>query len=88
MLFRNKICEPRTKNIIDILFDIFSLPALILFFFPQVKTRFMDLLNLFKTSSGERSRESTNEGSCSDDEDEDGSETIGESEGEQTRDLL
>lgn len=48
----------------------------------------MDLLNLFKTSSGERSRESTNEGSCSDDEDEDGSETIGESEGEQTRDLL
>lgn len=54
----------------------------------EVKTRFMELLNLFKTSSGERSRESTNEGSCSDDEDEDGSETIGESEGEQTRDLL
>lgn len=52
----------------------------------QVKTRFMDLLNLFKASSGERTRESTNEESCSEEEDEDDSETVGESEGEQPHD--
>lgn len=52
----------------------------------QVKTRFMDLLNLFKASSGERTRESTNEESCSEEEDEEDSETVGESEGEQPRD--
>lgn len=52
----------------------------------QVKTRFMDLLNLFKASSGERTRESTNEDSCSEEEDEEDSETVGESEGEQPHD--
>ena len=48
----------------------------------------MDLLNLFKASSGDRTRESTNEDSCSEDEAEDGedSETIGESDGEQAHD--
>lgn len=46
----------------------------------------MDLLNLFKASSGERTRESTNEDSCSGEEDEEDSETIGESEGEQPHD--
>ena len=47
----------------------------------------MDLLNLFKVSSGDGTRESTNEDSCSEDEaecsedeaeDEEDSETIGE----------
>lgn len=52
----------------------------------QVKARFMDLLNLFKASSGERTRESTNEESCSEEEDEEDSETVGESEGEQPHD--
>ena len=46
----------------------------------QVKKRFMDLLNLYKASSGERTRESTNEDSCSDEEEEEDSETVGESE--------
>ena len=48
----------------------------------------MDLLNLFKASSGDRTRESTNEDSCSEDEaeDEEDSETIGESDGEQAHD--
>ncbi|XP_068694172.1 uncharacterized protein [Montipora foliosa] len=49
----------------------------------EVKKRFMDLLNLFKTSGGERRKDISNEDSCSDEEDEDGSETVGESEGEQ-----
>lgn len=52
----------------------------------QVKTRFMDLLNLFKASSVERTRESTNEESGSEEDDEEDSETVGESEGEQPRD--
>ena len=51
--------------------------------FFQVKKRFMDLLNLFKASGGERRKDISNEDSCSDEEDEDGSETVGESEGEQ-----
>ena len=57
-------------------------------FFFQVQKRFMDLLNLFKASSGDRTRESTNEDSCSEDEaeDEEDSETIGESDGEQAHD--
>ena len=46
----------------------------------------MDLLNLFKASSGEQTRESTNEDSCSDEENEEDSETIGESETEQAHD--
>lgn len=52
----------------------------------QVKKRFMDLLNLFKSSSSKQPRESTNEESCSEEEDEEDSETVGESEGEQPRD--
>ena len=57
-------------------------------FFFQVQKRFMDLLNLFKASTGDRTRESTNEDSCSEDEaeDEEDSETIGESDGEQAHD--
>ena len=60
----------------------------VLHFFFQVQKRFMDLLNLFKASSGDRTRESTNEDSCSEDEaeDEEDSETIGESDGEQVHD--
>ena len=60
----------------------------LLYFFFQVQKRFMDLLNLFKASSGDRTRESTNEDSCSEDEaeDEEDSETIGESDGEQAHD--
>ena len=60
----------------------------VLSFFFQVQKRFMDLLNLFKASSGDRTRESTNEDSCSEDEaeDEEDSETIGESDGEQAHD--
>ena len=57
-------------------------------FFFQVQKRFMDLLNLFKASSGHATSESTNEDSCSEDEaeDEEGSETIGDSGGEQAHD--
>lgn len=60
----------------------------VLYFFFQVQKRFMDLLNLFKASSGDRTRESTNEDSCSEDEaeDEEDSETICESDGEQAHD--
>ena len=60
----------------------------VLYFFFQVQKRFMDLLNLFKASSGDRTRESTNEDSCSEDEaeDEEDIETIGESDGEQAHD--
>ena len=49
----------------------------------------MDLLNLFKASSADRTRQSTNEDSCSEDEaeDEEDSGTIGESDGEQAHDV-
>ena len=70
------------------LVDLLSLNQLyLLYFFFQVQKRFMDLLNLFK-ASGDRTRESTNEDSCSEDEaeDEEDSETIGESDGEQAHD--
>ena len=48
----------------------------------------MDLLNLFKASNGNRTRQPTNEDSCSEveAEDEEDSETIGESDGEQAHD--
>lgn len=55
-------------------------------YYLQVKKRFMDLLNLFKASSGEGNRDSINEDSCSEEEEDDDSETVGESEGEQPRD--
>ena len=46
----------------------------------------MDLLSLYKASSGERTRESANEDSCSEEEDEEDSETVVESDGEQAHD--
>ena len=46
----------------------------------------MDLLSLYKANSGERTRESTNEDSCSEEEEDEDSETIGESDGEQAHD--
>ena len=58
----------------------------IFLYYLQVKKRFMDLLNLFKASNGEGNRDSINEDSCSEEEEDDDSETVGESEGEQPRD--
>ena len=48
-----------------------------------MEKRFVDLMNLFKASTGERARESMNEESGSDDEDEEDSDAVVESEGEQ-----
>ena len=61
-------------------------PFFLLLLLFQIKKRFMDLLSLYKANSGERTRESTNEDSCSEEEEDEDSETIGESDGEQAHD--
>ena len=67
-------------------FSSYHVMMTIFLYYLQVKKRFMDLLNLFKASSGEGNRDSINEDSCSEEEEDDDSETVGESEGEQPRD--